>query len=322
VDSNQKPNELTQLRHKIDTLVLEKNSYKVKNDELMRDLETITKNLESLRKINKEFKEINHKSTQTNQLNKLISTLAQTDFNFKLVARTSSSHSQTDPAVHKEAPPPPIPPVKPPHAVPTTAQTPTKPKLTTSTLTVTENCVASTEAILKSDDLDYEQLRKEKIELEIKVNELTNEKYLNIKLKNELSELTKEIEAERKEYEQKINKLISDFNISKQVSDTIIQQQKKLLHYLQMKMGGKVAELDENVPSSGGSAGSNGNSGKDSGHNIRNLFKNKVILWFFLGNFGSLRPIQRLPLPMWQASLGTPSPWYIIISSSLNRFLN
>jgi hypothetical protein len=268
---------------------LEKNSFKVRNDELMRDLDDVTKNLESLRKLNKDFKEINHKSTQTTagqQLNKLISTLAQTDFNVRLVAKTHSSHSQTD------LPPPPPAPVSvtaPPRPPPATALA------TASSLSAInqQNAAAQLRKLNEIDDYDqlrkedYEQLRKEKIELEIKVNELSMEKYLNIKLTDELGKLNKQIEEERKEYEKKIGKLISDFNISKQVSDTIIQQQKKLLHYLQTKLGGKVAvsgaDVDENHGISGGasSGSSNGAGGNSGGHNIRNIFKvkKKIILF-------------------------------------------
>ena len=261
VDANiGKVNELNQLRQKIDCLTLEKNSFKCKNDELMRDLESATKNLESLQSINKEFKELNNKSTQTAQLNKLISQLVQTDFNMKLVAKTNSSHAQTDPlktTPQQQLPPPPPPPPPP------------QPQPVVSVPSSTANEIV-TDILLKHEDEDVELLRKEKIELEIKVNELTNEKYLNIKLTNELSELTKEMEKERKEYENKTNKLINDFNISKQVSDTIIQQQKKLLHYLQTKMSGKgLVETEvESAPVAIGGSGSG-----SGGHNIKNIFK-------------------------------------------------
>ncbi len=251
-------NDLNTLRQKIDNLVLEKNSYKVRNDELMRELENVTHNLESLKKINKEYnspiqsnsatnttliisKDLSTKTTQTN-LTKLINQLVQTDFNVKICAKTHTTQSQTD---HVQ-----------------------------NTIT----SVLSKSSLLRQDAQreEMDQLKKEKIELEIKVNELTTEKYTNLRLNNELNEMKKQFDTERKEFEQKMTKLISDFNIKTQVSDTIIQQQKKLLHYLQTKINGKSGENDENHHHQHNhhSSGSNAQqSSNGTGNNIKKLFK-------------------------------------------------
>lgn len=256
-DSNR--NELNQLKQKVDSLMLEKNSFKVKNDELMRELDSVTKNLESLRSLNKEFKEINNKGTQTfEQVVKKMNQIAQTDFHVRLVARTSTIQCQTDPMMP-------------------TVKLNSVSKLTSNT---------SSSNITEEDKIklaEFEQLTKEKIDLEIKVNELTSEKYLNIKLKEELTNVNKQLETERDEFEKKWNKLITDFNVSKQVSDTIIQQQKKLLYYLQTKMDSKTGGDHSHEPSPTTSEPGVSNSGSNvaatpattssAHHNIRNIFK-------------------------------------------------
>lgn len=45
-----------------------------------------------------------------------------------------------------------------------------------------------------------------------------------------------QVEREKQEWETKMSKLLSEFNQSKQISDTIINQQKKLLDYLQIRL--------------------------------------------------------------------------------------
>ncbi|RNA41050.1 serine threonine- kinase MRCK alpha isoform X3 [Brachionus plicatilis] len=94
--------------------------------------------------------------------------------------------------------------------------------------------------------------------LELKIKELNQEIDLNLKLSKSLDDLKAQMERQSKDHEAKLSSILTEFNINKKVSDTIIKQQKKLLDYLQTKLG------EEDEPNNG--------SGH---HNIKTLFKKK-----------------------------------------------
>lgn len=72
-----------------------------------------------------------------------------------------------------------------------------------------------------------------RIKLEKKLNE---ERMANLKMIQDVDTLKANMELERADWETRVNKLHAEFNQSKQISDTIITQQKKLLDYLQVKL--------------------------------------------------------------------------------------
>lgn len=100
-----------------------------------------------------------------------------------------------------------------------------------------------------------------KKKLDDKIKELNSEMEQNLKLNKNLDELKTQLELQTREYDAKLNTILNEFNINKKVSDTIIKQQKKLLDYLQTKLGG----LNDEEASSG--------SGHH--HHIKTLFKKK-----------------------------------------------
>ncbi|CAF0710620.1 unnamed protein product [Brachionus calyciflorus] len=101
-----------------------------------------------------------------------------------------------------------------------------------------------------------------KKKLDDKIKELNSEIDKNSKLSQNLDDLKTKLESQSKDYELKLNSILTEFNINKKVSDTIIKQQKKLLDYLQTKFGG-LSEEDQS------------GSGSGHHHNIKTLFKKK-----------------------------------------------
>lgn len=176
-------NELASLKLKVDNLVLEKNSFKVKNDELLRELNEATLKLELL--------------------NKPIGNCVTTPKQIEQVLAESRS-IQTNPIQ-----------------------------------------IESKECQTNKEDSGLEQLKIEfdslKLKLDKKLRELDEEKSLNVKLKSQLEEINQKLE----ENELNLSKQLTEFSLNKKVSDTIIQQQKKLLDYLQSKLNGSLADEEQ-----------------------------------------------------------------------------
>lgn len=202
-------NAMTELRHKIDHLTLERNNFKCKNQELEEELKILNAKVRDVSKLTA--------GTQTNLI------------------KLRSELSQTEPFKEKEI-------VK--------------------------------EIFIKSENDET------KNKLELKIKQLNQEIEENLKLSKNLDDLKAQMDRQSKEYESKLSSILTEFNINKKVSDTIIKQQKKLLDYLQTKLG------DEDETNNG--------SGH---HNIKTLFKKKAKVNPLLANLhkSTFKPEKKQP---------------------------
>ena len=247
--------EINQLKTKLDTLILEKNAYKCKNDELLSDLNSLKQTMTPV------------VSPQSfSQATKATSTSS------KYETRSTQTHSN---AKH-------------------TSSTQTSTQISELT---TASSTTSTSNLVNTNNTKIEQLRKDldcmRLKLTKEQNDLNaqiDEKNTELKrLEDTIKHLLKQIEdlnvrlnesvASKdllaKSHEEQLVKLNGNFKIEKQISDTIIQQQKKLLYYLQMKLNGDMpveSTCEKNNEHNHGS-GSSSNNNHHHSHGKKFKFK-------------------------------------------------
>ena len=120
-----------------------------------------------------------------------------------------------------------------------------------SNLSTSSSSLTSTKLDQVRKELDFFKLKLTKEQNDL--NAQIDEKNLELKrLEDTIKHLLKQIEElnaklsehaigsdlMQKNHDEQLAKLNGNFKIEKQISDTIIQQQKKLLYYLQMKLNG------------------------------------------------------------------------------------
>ncbi len=105
---------------------------------------------------------------------------------------------------------------------------------------------------------------------------IKTEKTLSLQLNKTIADLTEKVEKLQGEmvdlkqsYEAKLVQCAQDHKVEKEISGTIILQQKKLLDYMQLKLGGAFAGFIES------SAAHTGAGTESNGHNLINLLNKK-----------------------------------------------
>ena len=241
--------EIAQLKSKLDGLILEKNSYKCKNEELTSDLNSLKQSLE-------------HSKASSN-------------------AQNNAPAKKTEAvAVACEA---------------RSTQTPSHAKHSSGTQTLVEPAISIVQSsTVAKTDAKVDQLKKELDHFKIKfakeqseLNAQLDDKNLELKrledtikhllkqideLNTKLSESIANADLMQKSHDEQLVKLNGNFKIEKQISDTIIQQQKKLLYYLQMKMNG---ELPVESSSNSDKNSDHHHNGHHNQHSKKFKFKNK-----------------------------------------------
>lgn len=240
-------NEIFNLKAKIDSLILERNSFKIKNEELTREL---NEKLDSIPVNNKTApthqpkSEVNM-STQTDS-HKLTSNQTQTESNSNIKSKINILETNNQSCIEGQL---------------KNKIDQMKKDLDSLKLKATKDQSEFTTAL---EDKSSEIARLEQVikNNKISISNLSKEiEELNEKLNKQLEEN----ESLKRTYESKFENFNSNLKVEKQISDTIIQQQKKLLDYLQMKLNG------ENPNS-----GTESTSSESNGHsNIINLLHKK-----------------------------------------------
>jgi chromosome segregation ATPase len=211
--------EISQLKTKLDALILERNSYKCKNDELTSDLNSLRQTLKSA-------------TASAVVVSPQLVATKSTNTNSKLEARSTQTHSNS----HTSS-----------------TQTCTQISELTTSSSSTSNLVNTNNAKIDQLKKDLDCMRLKLTKEQNDLNAQIDEKNTELKrLEDTIKHLLKQIEdlhtrlnesvankdTLQKSHDEQVAKLNSNFKIEKQISDTIIQQQKKLLYYLQMKLNG------------------------------------------------------------------------------------
>ena len=240
-------NEISNLKARIDSLILERNSFKIKNEELTREL---NEKFDSIPVNNKtaashQPKSEANMSTQTDS-HKLTSNQTQTESSSNIKSKINILETNNQSCIEGQL---------------KNKIDQMKKDLDTLKLKATKDQSEFTAAL---EDKSSEIARLEQVikNNKISISNLSKEiEELNEKMNKQLEEM----ESLKRAYESKFENFNSHSKVEKQISDTIIQQQKKLLDYLQMKLNGE----SPNPGTESTSSESNGHS------NIINLLHKK-----------------------------------------------
>ena len=239
-------NEIEHLKSKLDSALIEKTSFKSKIDELKQEIESLNKKI----------------TNSTHQQNKVVVSVPVKSSHptpTKPTVKLVNSHTQTIDS--------------------------------NSQLAEIEQLKAKIESLKK--DIDHLKLKSVKDQtdwtnkLDEKVNEIQkleqiikNEKTCNLQLNKKITDLnekvekmSEDIESLKKSYESKLAQCNQDYKIEKEISGTIIQQQKKLLDFMQVKLGG--GTFAGYVAESGATAQPTSGEQQSHGHNLIHLLNKK-----------------------------------------------
>lgn len=252
-------NELNQLKSKLDSVTMERNLFKSKTEEMSRQIEKFNSNNN---KVSTKVVEAKAKMNET---------------------KSTQTHTS-------KPPPPPIPPPVESHTN----------NIINSNNNNNNNNLASEVEQLKTKietlkkEMDFVKLKSNKDhqdwtnKLDERVEEinkleqlLKNEKTLTLTLNKKITDLNEKVvkmaedmEEVKRSYEARIAQSNQDNKIEKEISGTIIQQQKKLLDFMQIKLGG--GAFSGFVAESTNSGGNHQpNSEPSTGHNLISLLNKK-----------------------------------------------